>query len=212
MKRCLLLLCFLCPSAALAQDRLTDFDTASRHFWQSLYPAGGWTLYCGLRFENGGNGDGVMATIDHIYPMPRVYKKLHCGSRLRCKQKRAEEYNPIESDLHNMYPASGTLIVARADTLFGEVDGGESRYRDCDFKRSRRTVEPRDIAKGNIARALLYMHAEYGLPLREDIELLKAWSRADPPSDQEMSRNDVIERIQGNRNPFIDEPERVERF
>ncbi|MDZ7736864.1 MAG: endonuclease [Gammaproteobacteria bacterium] len=195
-----------------SQDRLSDFDSARRLFWNAVYPAGGWTLYCGLRFEAGGNGDGVMVTIDHIYPMPRVYQQLQCGSRLRCKREQADRYNHIEADLHNMYPASGTLVVARSDTVFSEVDGNESRYQDCSFKRRSRLIEPRDIAKGNIARSLLYMHAEYGLALQEDIELLKAWSRVDPPSEQEISRNDIIERVQGNRNPFIDEPELVDRF
>jgi hypothetical protein len=33
------------------------------------------------------------------------------------------------------------------------------------------------------------------------------WHEADPPDDFERSRNDSVERIQGNRNVFIDEPE-----
>ena len=213
MFRFLLLLMLLLTSGVLqSQDQLTDFDTARRVFWELLYPAGGWTLYCGLRFEAEGNGDGVMATIDHIYPMPRVYKQLKCGSRLQCKKEKSVKYNRIEADLHNMYPASGALVIARSDTVFGEISGNESRYEDCNFESKNRMIEPRDIAKGNIARSLLYMHAEYDLELAEDIELLKAWSRADPPSEQEISRNRIIEQIQGNRNPFIDKPELVSRF
>lgn len=205
------LLCLL-PGPVGAQDQLTDFDAARGLFWDSLYPAGGWTLYCGLRFEAHGNSDGVMATIDHIYPMPRVYEHLGCGSRLRCKQQQPAEYKAIEADLHNMYPAAGKLVIARADTVYGELDGEGSRYQECDFERSQGTFEPRDIAKGNVARALFYMHAEYGLPLLEDINLLKSWNRVDPPSEQEISRNDTIERLQGNRNPLIDDPELAERF
>ncbi len=53
------------------------------------------------------------------------------------------------------------------------------------------------------------MREEYGLALPEDLGLLKSWSRADPPSEQEISRNDVIEKVQGNRNPFIYRPERA---
>lgn len=213
MFRLVLLIAIILITGTLqAQDRLSDFDTARRLFWETLYPAGGWTLYCGLRFEAEGNGDGVMATIDHIYPMPRVYQQLQCGSRLRCKQEKPDQYNRIEADLHNMYPASAPLVIARSDTIFGEINGDESRYLDCYFERSGRTSEPRDIAKGNIARALLYMHTEYDLRLIEDIEMLKSWSRMDPPSEQELNRNDIIERVQGNRNPFIDKPELVSRY
>lgn len=213
MSRLLFLIILLLTTGVLqSQDQLTDFDTARRLFWDSLYPAGGWTLYCGLRFEAEGNSDGVMATIDHIYPMPRVYQQLRCGSRLQCKKKKPAKYNRIEADLHNMYPAAGALVIARSDTVFGEIEGDESRYVDCDFESRSRMIEPRDIAKGNIARSLLYMHAEYNLPLAEDMELLKSWSRADPPSEQEISRNNTIEQLQGNRNPFIDEPELVNRY
>lgn len=200
------LLILLMSPQTHAQDQLTDIDTARRLFWQSLYPAGGWTLYCGVRFEAGGGSAGSTATIDHIYSMSRVYKTLGCGSRLRCKQERSNAYNRIEADLHNMYPAIGAVAVLRSDSLFAEIEGNESRYQNCDFERQRRQVEPRDIAKGNIARTLMYMHQEYDLQLAEDTELLKSWNRIDPPSEQEISRNNVIERLQGNRNPFIDDP------
>lgn len=211
--RIVFLALFLLPVTVLqAQDRLKDFDTARQLFWGSVYSAGGWTLYCGLRFEAEGEADKIMATIDHIYSMPRVYEDLGCRSRLQCKQTKPEQYNRIEADLHNMYPATGELVVSRTDTVFGEVDADKSRYADCDFERHRRVIEPRDIAKGNIARSLLYMREEYGLALPEDLELLKAWSREDPPSEQEINRNDVIEKLQGNRNPFIDHPEQVQQL
>ncbi|MEE8233859.1 MAG: endonuclease, partial [Gammaproteobacteria bacterium] len=32
------------------------------------------------------------------------------------------------------------------------------------------------------------------------------WNKEDPPSDQEKVRNDKIEKIQGRRNPYIDDP------
>ncbi|MCS3903080.1 deoxyribonuclease-1 [Methylohalomonas lacus] len=207
MSRLLLLLFPLLIAPVIAQDELTDFDTARGHFWETLYPGGGWTLYCGLRFEAEGNGDGVMATIDHIYSMPRVYRALGCSSRLRCNQERGNEYRRIEADLHNMYPATGAVVIQRADSYFAGIESAESRFQECDFRRRGRRVEPRDIAKGNIARTLLYMQREYGLPLAEDMELLKSWNRVDPPSEQEMNRNDRIERLQGNRNPFIDQPQ-----
>ncbi len=35
---------------------------------------------------------------------------------------------------------------------------------------------------------------------------LIAWHRADPVSALERRRNDVVERVQGNRNPFVDDP------
>ncbi|MFT5350905.1 MAG: deoxyribonuclease-1, partial [Gammaproteobacteria bacterium] len=39
----------------------------------------------------------------------------------------------------------------------------------------------------------------------------KVWNKIDPPSKQEKIRNDRIERLQGNRNPYIDKPSLAER-
>ena len=38
----------------------------------------------------------------------------------------------------------------------------------------------------------------------QDQDVLKAWHFQDPPSNWEIARNDYIDSIQGNRNPFID--------
>lgn len=40
---------------------------------------------------------------------------------------------------------------------------------------------------------------------------LKEWNRIDPPSAVEVNRNNYVESVQGNRNPFIDYPQLVDR-
>ena len=42
--------------------------------------------------------------------------------------------------------------------------------------------------------------------------MLKQWAADDPPSLHELHRNRQIEKIQGNRNPFIDHPEWLADF
>ena len=49
----------------------------------------------------------------------------------------------------------------------------------------------------------------HALEKKEDV--LRMWHIMDPPDIWEMDRNSLIEQKQGNRNPFIDHPELVER-
>ncbi len=49
--------------------------------------------------------------------------------------------------------------------------------------------------------------------LEESLEnSLRTWHFEDPPDEWEEKRNDLIEVVQGNRNPFIDQPELVEQY
>ena len=41
------------------------------------------------------------------------------------------------------------------------------------------------------------------------LQVLLKWNDEDPVSDLERQRNNVIEKAQGNRNPFIDFPQLV---
>lgn len=89
--------------------------------------------------------------------------------------------------------------------------------------------EPTDEYKGDFARAYFYVVCTYEgemtwrtnyMFLNDDQsyteilpwakELLLKWHRQDPISDKERARNNSVEGLQQNRNPFIDYPELVE--
>ena len=92
--------------------------------------------------------------------------------------------------------------------------------------------EPIDAYKGDLARTYFYMATRYEdaidtwqtndvsanailngtkFPAYETwfLNMLGAWSTADPVSAKEIDRNNAIYAIQGNRNPYIDHPEYV---
>ncbi len=120
----------------------------------------------------------------------------------------------MEADLHNLYPSRADINRARSNFRFGMIEGEIRKLGECDFERdgSAKIAEPRPITRGNIARAIFYMHKEYGLPVdSRDIDHLEQWNRDDPPNCNEMRRNNVIEELQGTRNRFIDHPKWVER-
>lgn len=90
-----------------------------------------------------------------------------------------------------------------------------------------KVFEPPPELKGDIARIYFYMTTRY---YTEDScwtsnswvtrasmntwleNVMRKWHNEDPVSTEELTRNDWIQRIQGNRNPFIDHPEWVAKI
>jgi len=90
--------------------------------------------------------------------------------------------------------------------------------------------EPADNVKGDVARALFYFAVRYKdksinqsqsymtgpgdtnhIPPYEE-KYLREWHLQDPVSYDEIQRNNAIQGIQNNRNPFIDRPDLVQRI
>lgn len=98
---------------------------------------------------------------------------------------------------------------------------------------------PKDEVKGDVARIVMYVYTHYNTfrnvygstngsgrsscfgnlkftdimaPTSESaaITLLLKWNESDPVDQSEITRNEAVYEIQGNRNPFIDHPEYAE--
>ena len=98
------------------------------------------------------------------------------------------------------------LNRTRSNNSFGEIAGEERFLLACDFESDSADdiTEPRPEARGDIARAIFYMHDEYGLPIETTLlAVLQGWNNDDPPHSYEIWRNDTIERLQGTRNRFV---------
>ncbi len=135
---------------------------------------------------------------------------FECKNRRECHSN-IEKFRRMEADLHNIYPVWSSLLTHRYDLAFAEIEGEDWRFEDCDFEWNASVVEPRTLARGNVARSILYMVTRYDLPIStENLELLKKWHMEDLPSTQEKVRNERIEKIQGQRNPYIDSPTLVD--
>jgi len=202
----------LAPVAYAEKDPHDYNYVAQDLFWNQLYEGGSWTLYCGYRFEQDRKSpEGYTIGIDHIYATEWMFDYLNCNNRSQCYSQNIELFRQMESDLHNLYPAWTAITVHRAGRVFGNVNGEEQRFDACDVKWKAGVFEPRDISKGNIARSIFYMHTQYSAPVPGNMmEEMKQWNKDDPPSDQEKTRNDRIQRLQGLRNPYIDNPELAE--
>ena len=199
------LMLLLTSSASYAESNLNDKDSV---FWQSLYQDGGKTLFCNQPFTRKSN----RLTVGYIYSLKAVRDELQCRTNSTC-QRENERYRAILTDLHNVYPVMTRVELKRRDTVFGNVRNDASPLLpNCSLMHDYLTLEPEDTLKGDIARALLYMHEQYALPLQAPLTTLQAWNDIDQPDTQELERNNIIATLQGNRNRFIDNPKLAEQL
>lgn len=127
-------------------------------------------------------------------------------------------------DAHNLRACNISVNAYRGNLEYdygGEqatVGGLINTFRDYD------SFEPNDAHKGDVARIIFYMAVRYeGGGTEPDLEIddftnggvytfgklssLLEWNRIDPVDEFERRRNARIYAYQGNRNPFIDNPE-----
>jgi hypothetical protein len=130
---------------------------------------------------------------------------------------------PEYNDQHHLFPAEfENANQVRLDYPLGEVVTPSATYLGCKFglnANGKVVFEPRDEHKGDAARALFYMATCYngvsgnnwGLPNTstryQDQNVLRKWHYEDLPSAYEKARNEFLDSLQGNRNPFVDHPE-----
>ncbi|WCL51148.1 endonuclease [Leptospira sp. GIMC2001] len=148
----------------------------------------------------------------HFGSQLACWTKTNCqvnGRNLRgrkCCVKTDPAFNQMEGDMHNLRPVPGEINNDRGNFDFGIIPGEIRKYGSCDFEVDfrKKIAEPREEIRGDIARTYFYMEKQYGVKIQSNYKkLLIEWNLMDPPDDWERSRNLFIEKIQGNRNPFI---------
>ena len=142
---------------------------------------------------------------------------------------------PMVSDIVHVLPTDCYVNNRRSSYPFGEVGNttyqsanGYSKLGTCKTSGYSGTVfEPNDEIKGDIARIYFYMVTCY-----EDrftswtagsatqvfstdryqglktwcMDMMVRWSKQDPVDELEIARNNAVQEVQGNRNPFVDYP------
>lgn len=84
------------------------------------------------------------------------------------------------------------------------IDGATYSRCEVQVNFKQRRVMPPERARGAIARTYLYMSDRYGFRLsKAQTQLMQAWNRQYPVNQWECVRDQRIERIQGNHNPYV---------
>jgi deoxyribonuclease-1 len=192
------------------QTHYAGSEEAEQAFWSELYISGGDTLYCASPFT----GPDTNLVASAVYSVRQIRQSLRCATTNQCAIK-TPKYLYMVGDLHNLYPSLSGVEEELQSAQLTEIDETHAKRKsvgDCELKTDFKAFEPADHAKGNAARAILYMHHEYKLPLPGPLEMYQRWHRLDPVDAMERIRNDRIASLQGTRNIFIDDPDAVERL
>lgn len=145
---------------------------------------------------------------EHVVPAWAFGHQLQCwqdGGRRGCART-SEIFRSMEADLHNLVPAVGEVNGDRSNYRFGFLQDTPDMYGQCDFKVDfkQRVAQPPVAQRGAIARIYLYMADQYPFKLsNSQRKLFEAWNKTYPPTDWEITRNGIIAKIQGWKNPHI---------
>ena len=140
--------------------------------------------------------------IEHLWPQ----------SRMLTKKNDPEKYYKL-SDLHHIFAARADINHNRSNYQFADV--GNPTQLGTDINRLNPTelyYESTQKWKPVLARALMYMSVRYQISI-DPVELsyLRIYNQI-KPTDEEKLRNELVEELQFNRNPFIDHPEWADKL
>ncbi|WP_368500057.1 endonuclease [Neptuniibacter sp. 2_MG-2023] len=219
--------CFIClciiPTVAMA-GHPSSFSK-SKTILKQIYSDHKLTFYCGCTYHSQGKklvpdhdscgysprksaSRAQRIEWEHIMPAWAFGHQLECwqdSGRKGCKQNK--QFKRMESDLHNLVPAIGEVNGDRSNFSFAPLKGEPRLYGRCDMEVDfkARKVEPSDSIRGDIARTYFYMRDQYQIKLsRKQVQLFTAWDKLDPVDEWELARNNLIKKIQGNGNPYVE--------
>ncbi len=143
--------------------------------------------------------------------------------------------SPMVADMCHLFPTYETWNSDRGSYPFAEIPDAQTTKWEILLNTATSTIptsniegysefrtgsyEPREVQKGNTARAILYfytvyesqMNTTYGRPITDvaNVQTLYNWHIQDPVTQADIDRNNCIKTYQGNGNPYIDHPEWV---
>lgn len=124
------------------------------------------------------------------------------------------EFEGPGADAHHLRSIDNSMNNSRSNRPFADGSGNATTLTGGNFY-------PGDEWKGDVARMMMYMYVRYGTQcLATEVgmgstsysnfgdmpNIFLEWNAEDPVSQYEMNRNGILQNMQGNRNPFIDNP------
>jgi deoxyribonuclease-1 len=123
----------------------------------------------------------------------------------KCAEKVNTEYRFMQADMFNLYPVIGAVNALRSNYNFSMLPAVKSDFGSCPMKIDSRKAEPPKIARGQIARAYLYMddaYKRYSMS-KSQRQLMNAWDKMYPVDAWECARAKKITSLQRSDNDVV---------
>ncbi|MGB1298177.1 MAG: endonuclease [Psychrobium sp.] len=213
---------------------IESFSKAKKLLLQKVYHDHRTTLYCGASFSlkkaienyNGYSGTKYKKRAkriewEHVVPAQNfgqsftawrlgdkecINNKGKVYKGRRCANKSSKEYRLMQADLYNLFPAIGSVNAYRSNFNFVMMPSEKSDFGACDMRIENKKAQPPKRARGQIARAYLYMEDAYKQFKMSAAQrkLMIAWDKQFPVSTWECERNKRIEKLQKSHNRILD--------
>ncbi|MFJ7753748.1 endonuclease I family protein [Peribacillus muralis] len=146
--------------------------------------------------------ENMLVNCEHVVPQSWFNKK-----------------EPMRGDLHHLFACEPGCNSSRGNFPYHDFEDyvpevGAAGIKAGCGKSEEGKFEP-EYGKGIVARATMYFSIRYEGIINSsnvNLALLLEWHRLFPVTTYEKHRNQAIQEIQGNRNPFIDFPELAEKW
>ena len=217
--------------AAGGNERIESFEAAKKMLTGQVYRDHRRTLYCDVPFDKNkatrlpaGFEKSIHARragrieYEHVVAAEnfgRTFPEWREGSPScvtargerfkgrKCAEAASREYRLMQADMHNLFPAVGSVNALRSNFRFTQFPKDvPCTFGSCCMKVADRRAEPPDAAKGVVARTHFYMARTYPrFTLSAYHERLFAiWNEKHPVTAWECERQRRIAELQGNEN------------
>ena len=125
----------------------------------------------------------------------------------KCAEKMNPDFQLMQADMYNLYPAIGAVNAIRSNFNYAELPSAEITFGACPMKIEGKKAEPPAYTKGTIARTYLYFEEEYPAYHMSDAQkkMMVAWDKMHPVDAWECERARRIQKLQKNENRFVKE-------
>ena len=177
------------------------------------------TSYDWSRFEKADEDPANKSNVILIYARTSVKKTDHVSGSTGWNREHTFPQSKLndgqaESDNHIIFASDCEVNKTRSNYKLGVVSSGSEVYDSYGQKTTcllgNQKFDPKNEARGIVARATMYAAAMYGYNPTDNFESIATmlkWHNDYPVTKFEQSRNAKIHNLQKNRNPFVDHPE-----